>query len=69
MYDGGSKDWKDGWPTEKYEKYEKKSQEIRALHTEQCCLYVGTGTAYTYSGSKEKIGGATLKPIPVADWS
>ena len=24
MYDGGSKDWKDGWPTEKYEKYEKK---------------------------------------------
>ena len=39
MYDGGSKDWNDGWPTEKYEK----SQEIGALHTEQCCLLCWQG--------------------------
>ena len=68
MYDGGSKDWNDGWPTEKYEKVYRRS--------EHCILssvafYVGRGTEYTYSGSKDwriysqtnRIGGLVLSVL------
>ena len=68
MYDGGSKDWKDGWSTEKYEKYEK-SQERRSEH---CIL---SSVAFMLARVRrtltlaQRIGGATLKPIQVADCS
>ena len=48
-------------------KYEK-SQEIRALHTEQCCLFMLAGVRSTLTLA-QKIGGIILRPIEPADWS